>query len=228
MDFEFEASSSFAYKFARYVIFPRIENLPEVQAGEPFRMVDLVKLFMNELLTSEQQAATFQKKESGRTTTVAAQVKFWASYVARYSNVFVDLGQGLFRAKIASDISEDELEEAALEGGDDEINEFDGWIYAFSFPSITRSSEPFPIKVGKTIHSVEDRIHAQCKGSATFENPLVLGRWQVKRVGPTELAVHNTLKARGKWREDVPGTEWFDTTIAEVESILNFVVETQN
>jgi len=38
-----------------------------------------------------------------------------------------------------------------------------------------------------------------------------------------ELAVHNVLKARGKWRENVPGTEWFDTTIAEIEEIIEFV-----
>jgi hypothetical protein len=37
------------------------------------------------------------------------------------------------------------------------------------------------------------------------------------------LAVHNVLKARGKWRDTAPGTEWFDTTVAEVEAILKFV-----
>lgn len=225
MEFEFEASSSFAYKFARYVVLPKIDSMPEVQAGEPFRMVDLVKVIMNELLTLEQQAATYQKKESGKIITVGAQVKFWASYIAKYKNVFLDLGNGLFRAEIASDITEDVLEEAALEEGDDALGEYDGWLYAFSFPSIVKSNMPFPIKVGKTIHSVEDRVNAQCKGSATFENPVIIGRWQVQRISPTELAVHNILKARGKWRENVPGIEWFDTTIEEIAAIINFVVE---
>ncbi len=31
------------------------------------------------------------------------------------------------------------------------------------------------------------------------------------------------LKARGKWRENIPGAEWFNTTLAEVESIIAFV-----
>jgi hypothetical protein len=42
--------------------------------------------------------------------------------------------------------------------------------------------------------------------------------WQVQRVA----AVHSTLEARGSKRQ-APGTEWFDTTIEEVKSIVNFV-----
>lgn len=52
---------------------------------------------------------------------------------------------------------------------------------------------------------------------------MILGRWQVKRVGPTEKAAHNVLKARGKWRENIPGIEWFNTTPGEVESIIAVV-----
>jgi hypothetical protein len=32
------------------------------------------------------------------------------------------------------------------------------------------------------------------------------------------------LRSRGKWRENVPGIEWFDTTVGEIESIVTFVV----
>lgn len=52
---------------------------------------------------------------------------------------------------------------------------------------------------------------------------VILGRWQVKRVSSVETAIHATLKSKGKWRENVPGTEWFDTTISEVESIVRFI-----
>jgi hypothetical protein len=51
----------------------------------------------------------------------------------------------------------------------------------------------------------------------------MLGAWPVKRVSPTELAIHNILKARGKHREDAPGREWFNTTIAEIKEIIEFV-----
>jgi hypothetical protein len=71
---------------------------------------------------------------------------------------------------------------------------------------------------------VESRIAEECKGSATFEQPKLLGKWPAKRVGPTELAIHNVLKARGKHREDAPGREWFNATIAEVKAIIDFVV----
>lgn len=38
-------------------------------------------------------------------------------------------------------------------------------------------------------------------------------------------AAHNVLKVRGKWRENIPGVEWFNTTVAEVEAIIAFVTE---
>ncbi|WP_432767455.1 GIY-YIG nuclease family protein [Roseateles cavernae] len=63
----------------------------------------------------------------------------------------------------------------------------------------------------------------QCKGSATFDNLVILGRWQVNRVGAAEKAAHNVFKASGKRRENIPGTEWFNTTIAEIQSIIDFV-----
>jgi hypothetical protein len=107
--------------------------------------------------------------------------------------------------------------------GVDEAVDFDGWIYAFSFPAIRQQDKPFQIKVGKMAGDVQSRVSNQCKQSATFENSIILGRWKVKRVGPMELAVHNVLKARGKWPENVPGTEWFDTTISEIKDIIALV-----
>jgi hypothetical protein len=120
-------------------------------------------------------------------------------------------------------VSDGDLADAAIEAGDEVAEDFEGYIYAFSFPSIIKDSV-YPIKVGKTAGDVESRIAEQCKGSATFEQPRLLGTWPVKRVGPTELVIHNVLKARGKHREDAPGCEWFNTTVAEVEAIIKFVV----
>ena len=123
---------------------------------------------------------------------------------------------------------EQEMEDVELEATDDDdvedaASEFDGWIYAFSFPILVQANEPFPIKIGKTIKDVEDRVSYQCKGSASFDNPIILGRWQVSRVSTVETAIHATLKSRGKWRENVPGTEWFNTTISEIQSIVEFI-----
>jgi hypothetical protein len=132
----------------------------------------------------------------------------------------------MYRLKSDADI-EQEMEETELdaEEDDEETTEFDGWIYAFSFPVLVKSDIAFPIKVGKTIKDVEGRVAHQCRGSATFDNPVILSKWKVKRVGAVESAIHATLKSRGKWRENVPGTEWFNTTISEIETIVTFITQ---
>jgi hypothetical protein len=43
----------------------------------------------------------------------------------------------------------------------------------------------------------------------------------VQRVAAVEKAIHKMLEARG-WKRHAPGTEWFETTLEEVESIMNF------
>lgn len=73
-----------------------------------------------------------------------------------------------------------------------------------------------------TVNDVQQRVASQCKGSAIFENPKILDQWKVRRVGFVESAIHKMLAARGKWRKKVPGTEWFDTSIDEIKSIIEF------
>jgi hypothetical protein len=46
--------------------------------------------------------------------------------------------------------------------------------------------------------------------------------WEVQRVAAVEDAIHSTLEARGSKRQ-APGAEWFDTTLGEVTSIVDFV-----
>lgn len=197
--------------------------MPEVTSGDNFRLTDLAQRVIDKYLTPEQQKVKVKKAQSERLEPIHSIVKFFVSFIAKEQETFVRIGDGIYRSKTAEDISDVELEESALADGDEEAAEFEGWIYAFSFPILVRTNEPFPIKIGKTIGDVDERVAQQCKGSASSDNPVILGRWQVNRVGPTELAAHNVLKARGKWRENVPGVEWFDTTISEVKSILDFV-----
>lgn len=223
MDFQFEATRPFCYKFGRYTVLAEVQLMPEVTSGDNFRLTDLAQRVIDKYLTLEQQKVKVKKAQSDRLEPIHSIVKFFVSFIAKEQEAFVRIGDGIYRSKTAEDISDVELEESALADGDEEAAEFDGWIYAFSFPILVRTNEPFPIKIGKTIGDVDERVAQQCKGSASFDNPVILGRWQVNRVGPTELAAHNVLKARGKWRENVPGVEWFDTTISEVKSILDFV-----
>jgi len=223
MEIQFEPTRSFCYKFGRYTVLAEVQTMPEVTSGGEFRLTDLAQRVIDKYLTPEQQQVKVKKAQSERLEPIHSIVKFFVSFIAKEQETFVRIGEGIYRSKTAEDISDVELEESALADGDDEAAEFEGWIYAFSFPALVRAGEPFPIKIGKTICDVEGRVAQQCKGSAAFDNPVILGKWQVNRVGPTELAAHNVLKSRGKWRENVPGVEWFNTTVAEVKSILDFV-----
>ncbi len=223
MEIQFEPTRPFCYKFGRYTVLAEVQLMTEVVSGDEFRLTDLAQRVIDKYLTPEQQQIRVKKAQSERVEPVHSIVKFFVSFIAKDLETFVRVGGGVYRAKTADDISDVELEESALADGDEEAAEFEGWIYAFSFPPLVSANQPFPIKIGKTICNVEERVAQQCKGSASFDNPIILGRWQVNRVGPTELAAHNVLKARGKWRENVPGVEWFDTTIAEVQSIFDFV-----
>lgn len=224
----FEPSRAFCYSFARNQALPQILMLPAVASGSPFRLADLAKPILDEHLTSEQQATMVTVGGSGRQVSVLQSVKHFVQQVAKNTGALISLGNGLFRAPTPADVSEDDLadadlEEAVLEGDDAEADAYDGHVYAFSFPALIKVGAPFPIKVGKATGDVDKRVEVQCKGSATFDNPVILGRWQVKRVGAVESAIHKVLQSRGKWRENAPGTEWFDTTIEEIQSIVTFI-----
>ena len=197
--------------------------MTEVSSAAPFRLTELSQRVIDKYLTTEQQQLKLKKEQSEKVDAVHSIIKFVVQLLVKNLNVFARLGDGVFKAYDNEEFTQEELDQAALDEGDEEVSEYEGWIYAFSFPVLVKELEPFPIKVGKTLVNVEERVAQQCKGSASFDNPVILGQWQVKRVGPTELAIHNVLKARGKWRENVPGTEWFNTSVAEISAIMSFV-----
>jgi hypothetical protein len=231
MIMDFEPTKSFCYRFARYEVLDEIAKELEARSGAPFKLLDLSKRIIEKHLTPSQLAMQTPPNESGRTDSVYAELKFFvALHAKRLANSpFVWLGGGgMFRLKSDADIQQ-EMDETVLEAEDDEEDEdaiqFDGWVYAFSFPILVSTDAMFPIKIGKTTKAVDERVAYQCRGSATFDNPVILGKWQVNRVGAVESAVHATLKSRGKWRENVPGTEWFNTTVAEIEQIVKFITQ---
>ncbi len=228
MPIEFEPTKSFCYRFARYELLDEIAKEPEAISGAPFKMLDVTKRIIESHLTAEELAIEIPAAKADRIDTIYATLKFFVSLHARRlpNSPFVWLKEGMFRLKSEEDIQQ-EMEETELDAEEDEeIAESDGWIYAFSFPVLVKDSAAFPIKIGMTSKDVDGRVAYQCKGSATFEKPVVLGRWSVKRVGAVESAIHATLKSRGKWRENVPGTEWFDTTLTEIENIVTFITKT--
>jgi hypothetical protein len=226
----FEPTKSFCYRVARYELLDQIAQEPEALTGQPFRMNTVTRRVIERNLTPEQLAIEIPAANADRIDTIYGTIRFFVQLHAKRlpNSPFIWLGDGgMYKLKEPADI-EQEMEDVELEATDDDdvedaASEFDGWIYAFSFPALIQESSPFPIKIGKTIKDVEDRVAYQCKGSASFDNPVILGRWQVRRVSSVETAVHATLKSKGKWRENVPGTEWFNTTINEIETIVNFI-----
>ena len=196
---------------------------------EQFLLRDIAWPVIDEFLTKEQQAVRVQRGNSEGDDSLGSIVRFYVNLLAKSLDLFESLGKSYFRAYSESNVSEDELIDEALESGEEGIAEeaaaLGGWIYAFSFPAIVKPNVPFPVKIGKTVGDVEVRVADQVKGSAAFEQPVILGKWNVMRVGPTESAIHNVLKARGKWRENAPGKEWFNVTLTEIESIIKFVTQ---
>lgn len=219
----FEATNAFCYHFARYTVLPKIIALPEVQGGEPFRLVDLVKQVVDELLPSEQQSASYLRAQTREPITVLKTIKWYVPFIAKNTEQLIPLGNGSYRIPAETDIDEADVVDSALEDGDLEASESDGYIYAFTFPTLINQQGTFPIKIGMTSRDVHQRVVGQCKGSAMFETPKILAEWRVSRVGFVESALHKVLAARGRWREEAPGKEWFDTTADEIQSIINFI-----
>jgi hypothetical protein len=224
MTVQFEPTNSFCYNFARYQVLPSIIGMQEVQTGQPFRLVELVKKITDQHLSPDQQATSYPRAQTGQLVSVIKTIKWYVPFIAKNTKQLIPLGDGMYRLPDAVDIEEvgAQAEDEALEDDFSEASVSEGYIYAFSFPALIKSHGEFPIKVGMTVNDVQQRVNNQCKGSAIFDNPKVLGSWKVNRVGFVESAIHKVLAARGRWREGVPGTEWFDTTVEEVKAIIDF------
>lgn len=227
---EFEPNASFCYRLARYHLLNEIATEPEAMTGEPFKLLPVATRVIGRYLNDEQQAMTYPGRDTdGKLKQVGASLKFFVSLRAKRGaeSPFVWLGQsGMYRLKSDTEVNQeaDDDTDESISFDDEPTVEFNGWIYAFTFPAIKQLDQPFPIKVGLTTAAdVETRVYGQCKGSGFFERPEILGRWQVKRVAQIEDAIHAVLKARGRWKEDAPGDEWFITTLDEVSSILKFI-----
>jgi hypothetical protein len=225
----FEPTNSWCYRFARYQAIPEILAMPEVASGETFRLVEFAIKVLNDHLTPAQQEMRYRRARTHKEISIAASVKFYIPFIAKNTKQLVRVGDGLFRIPTVDDVDEaaveEEVEEAVLDSGEGDAIECDGWIYCFSFPPLIHNNVRFPIKIGKTAVDVDTRVTQQCRSSAAFDRPVVLGRWQVNRVNSVEQAIHLVLKARGQWREQALGAEWFDTRLEEIENIIKFVTQ---
>lgn len=221
MTIPFEPTRSYVYKASRYELLPRIAEIAKDFGDEPFLLREISKKLLAETYAPEQLEIKVKKEKSDKTEKLSTIFGFYIPFLAENLKVFENLGGGMFR-----NISlEEELAEADAVATDIESDDA-GIIYAYSFPSIIKKDGKFPIKVGLTATGNADaRVSLQCKTTCCFEFPIILGTWEVQRVAAVEDAIHSTLEARGSKR-DAPGTEWFDTTLEEIENIVRFVQPT--
>ncbi len=218
MTLPFEASRSYVYNAARYELLPRIAEIARSYGDEPFLLREISKRVLAETYSPEQLEIKVKKAKSDATEKLSTIFGFYIPFLAENLKVFENRGGGMF-----CNISlEDEIAEADAVATDVDSNDA-GIIYAYSFPSISRKDGKFPMKVGlTTTGDAEARVAQQCKQTCCFEYPVVLKTWEVQRVAAVEDAIHSTLEARGSKRR-APGTEWFDTTLDEVDSIVKFI-----
>lgn len=218
MAIQFEPTRSYVYNAARYELLPRIAEIARDFGDQPFLLRDISRRLLAETYSQEQLDIRIKKANSDVTEKMSTIFGFYIPFLAQNLKVFENLGGGMFR-NISLD---EELAEADAVATDIESNDA-GVIYAYSFPTIMRKDGRFPVKVGLTTTGDADaRVTQQCKQTCCFEFPVVLRTWEVQRVAAVEDAIHSTLEARGSKR-NAPGTEWFDTTLEEIESIVKFV-----
>jgi hypothetical protein len=219
MPIPFEPTRSYVYNAARYELLPQLAERARRFGDEPFLLRELSKQLLDETYTPEQLETRIKKAESDKFEKMSTIFGFYIPFLAVNLKVFEKLGGGMFR----NFSIDEELAEADAVATDIESND-SGIIYAYSFPTIRASNGKFPIKVGlTTTGDAHARVTQQCKQTCCFEYPVVLKTWEVHRVAAVEGAIHSILEARGSERE-APGTEWFDTTIEEIEAIVRFVV----
>ena len=218
---DYMVSSGFAYRFSRYLVLSRITESDEFKNGQPFHLLPMIRAITNEYLTQEEQQATYSR-QNGKPESVFDAIRWYVPYLSRKTEIIERVEPGWYRMPSG---------EQAVDNGDDGIEEeiaeetgpaTDGWIYAFTFPELIKN-EPFPIKIGMTIRDVEDRVADQCRGSAIFSPPKILKSWPMQKVSLAERTVQNLLKLSGQWKSEAPGSEWFLTTLSEIERVLGIV-----
>ena len=214
----FEQTRSYVYRASRYEILPTLAELAEPFGEKPFLLRELSKKVLSERYTTEQLDTVIKKAQSDKVEKMRNIFGFYLPFLAENLRIFDKAGDGYFRnIPIEEEIAEADAVAADIDADDS------GSIYAYSFPALVRSEGAFPIKIGLT--TGDDpvlRVRTQCRQTCCFDYPQLLGVWLVQRVASVESAIHSTLEARGSKRE-APGTEWFDTTHAEIDSIIRFI-----
>ena len=219
---EYSVSSSFGYRFSRYLVLPKIAESDEFRSGEPFQLSPKIQAIVNEYLTPDEQMATYVRP-NGADESVLDTIRWFVRYVGRDIHAIELVERGLYRMPTGQETIEQATDEIEEELAEEPGAVTSGWLYAFTFPELMNTPN-YPIKIGMTLRDVEERVNDQCRGSAIFSPPRILKSWPVQQALLSERTVHCLLKLAGNWRSDAPGSEWFTTNIDQVDRIVNLVI----
>ena len=129
---EYSVSSSFGYRFSRYLVLPKIAESDEFRSGEPFQLSPKIQAIVNEYLTPDEQMATYVRP-NGADESVLDTIRWFVRYVGRDIHAIELVERGLYRMPTGQETIEqatDEIEEElAVESG----AVTSGWLYAFTF-----------------------------------------------------------------------------------------------
>lgn len=180
----------------------------------PFTLVEFSRQVVAEHFSIDSLKDTYVFEGEGKRNSLESFLRFMLFRFMRARSDFEYLGNGEFTCKRDIEIVEDD--EVSAE-------EKTGSVYAYSFPHAMRMDGAFPIKIGYTDIDVEKRVNDQVKGSMYFEAPVILASWKDEDAHRLERAIHGVLKRRARHIAGGSGTEWFLTTLEEVQSIIDFV-----
>jgi hypothetical protein len=122
-----------------------------------------------------------------------------------------EVSEAVVNAELAEKI---DMEHVTRVGAGDEI------VYAYGYKCL-----PDRLKIGMTTSNCVQRIVQQINES-TPEKPVLYIEMKTARSRTLERALHSVLDTRGK-KISGGGYEWFNTTVAEVLDIYNFVTKGQ-
>lgn len=100
-------------------------------------------------------------------------------------------------------------------------------VYCYYFPayrelSKSQGKNTWPCKIGRTDRDPLLRVLSQ-SATALPEPPYIEFVIKTNNSSVVEAVIHAALHLRGRYMDDSPGTEWFDTTPDEILEILRFI-----
>ena len=147
-------------------------------------------------------------------------------------NGLVNIGYGTWRLNYEVQelqiIEDDHSENAVPYNVDKTIGTGAQAVYVYYYDTYKKYAESignhlWECKIGRTDRDPLQRIFGQA-GTCYPELPHIALVIQCDNSSSLESVIHNILKLRNRWIESAPGTEWFFTTPAEIESIYKTII----